>query len=367
MSSTEYPASLTEEPELSGNKDDDDYGIFGITREFTDNYDIVIHVYVNTAVCILGLFGNTLGIMVLLKDIQCSRASIYRYMLALMVFDNVYLFLGLASSAVAIIKAYDFYLHNFINNHFPFVSGFLDMMAFHVSSIILIIMALERLNALVRPLQVKHSCFSKCPVKIILLVFVGVVVYLLPFPFCFEVLDSKDQENKTLYFLQTKPDFFDFYTNYNLVETVITCLYPVALLVINIAIPIFYCRAVQKRKTDLRSSSYDNQQLKITFVVLWLAFLYTVFATPKVFSQCLIYIDYNYQFDGKYAPTFFFLLFTGNLFQTLNAANDFFVYILISKRDRNILRFIICEKCISAEERKTFRNRLFGSSYRSNS
>ena len=47
--------------------------------------------------------------------------------------------------------------------------------------------------------------------------------------------------------------------------------------------------------------------------------------------------------------TFFFLTFTGDLFARINSANDFFIYVLVSRRYRNILyrivmKYVACSK-----------------------
>lgn len=354
MSSTERTALFAE---VTGNiyTENGDNGMFGITQEFSHAYEYVVNVYINSVVCVLGLLGNTLGVHVLRKDLK-NRTSTYRYMLALMLVDNVALVLGIVNSILTIIGLYDIYLHNFITNHLPFVSAFVDSTSFHGSSIILLIMSLERLNALIRPFKVKQSWFSNYPDKTIILIFIIIIVFLLPFPFSFEVLSFTNHENRTVYILRTKPSHINFYNIYNFAETLITCVYPVVLLFINIAIPIVYRHVVQKRKSELRTSSNVNQQLRITLVVLWLAISYTMFLIPEIFLQCLIYLDYNYQSDGKYAPTFYFFLYTGDLLHRLNAANDFYIYILISERERKIIRYMFCKQCVSEEDLRISRH-----------
>lgn len=347
MSSTEPSGTFDE---VTGNifeqtTQSGDSGMLGVTREFANNYSFVIHVYINSAVCFLGLFSNTLGVYVVTKDYKYNRTSIYQYMIVLMLVDNLYLFVEISRILESIARVFDFYLHNYISNNAPMVVAFIDMTAFHLSSIVLVLMALERLNALVRPFTVKQSWFARYPRQIILVVFVIVVIYFLPYPFCFEVLRYTNQENRTVYLLQTKTDLVNFYGKYSFAETIVTCVYPVVLLIINIAVPVILRRVVQKRKSELRTSLHETRQLKIAVIVLWIAFLYTLFSIPKIISQCLTYLDYDYQFDGKYAATFNFLLATGDLFQVLNSANDFFIYILISKRDRRLLRQMFCRKC----------------------
>lgn len=326
-------------------------GAFEIPIDFFEQYAFVGNMIVTPIICFVGLCGNGLGAYVLWKDCRHQKLSVYRYMLALMIFDNFYLLLGLASSAFSVVMYYDWYLGNRIITYFSFAAGYLDLVLYHTSSILLTVMALERLNALVRPFTVRHHCLSKYPLKIIVTVFIISVLYIIPYPFSFEVIRFDSPQNNTILYLQIKPDIAEFYDKYSFGETLISCCYPIVMLIINIAIPIAYRRVLRRRKMDLPNmSSQETQQLKVTLMILWIAVLYVLLAVPKIFLQTLIFVDSDYDFDGKYNLTFYFFVFTGDIMARLNAANDFFVYVFVSERYRKILRYMFCRRCVSTDQ-----------------
>lgn len=312
-------------------------GIFEIPLEFFEPYSLIINAVVTPLICVIGLCGNGLGVFVIWKDCKVQTQSIYRYMFALMVFDIVYLLVGLLLGIVSIIQAYDWDLANVILMHIVFGTGYLDMAVYHTSSVLLLVMALERLNALLRPLTVKHTWLSIYHRRIIGLVLGIVAVSVLPFPLCFTIV-SQTFLNHTTLNIQTKPELLEFYDKYSIVEAVVSCVYPILMLGLNIAIPIAYCRALYRRRTQLPNiSSNDSQQLKVTMMVLWIAVLYTLLAVPRIFLQTLIFVDERYDYDGIYGLTFYFLTFTGDVLARLNSANDFFVYVLVSERYRKLI------------------------------
>ena len=77
--------------------------------------------------------------------------------------------------------------------------------------------------------------------------------------------------------------------------------------------------------------------------------LYVLLSIPKLMLQTLFFMDNQYNFDGAYVQTFYFFTFTGDLFARINSANDFFIYVLVSRRYRNILyrivmKYVACSK-----------------------
>lgn len=323
--------------------------IIEVSVDFFNIYTFVGNVIVTPVICILGLCCNGLGLFVLWNDCKYQKQSVYRYMFALMAFDNVYLLVGLVLGITSMIQTVDWFLANWILMHMVFVTGYFDVVIYHTSSILLMVMALERLNALVRPFHVKQSWLSKYPIKIICTIFGIIAVSVVPFPLSFEIVEITFM-NATFYNLQTKPEFDKFYERYSLVETLVSSLYPFLMLIINVAIPITYCRVLHRRRLDLpHISSNDVQQFKITMMILWIAIMYILLAVPKILLQTLIFIDRNYDFDGYYSLTFYFLTFTGDILARLNAANDFFIYVLVSERYRRIIRLIFCRRCTGDE------------------
>lgn len=318
--------------------------IFEIPHDIFKIYAFITNIIATSIVCILGITGNSLGVLILWHGLKFRKQSIHCYMIALMTFDNVYLMIGLIVATGSIIQEYDFWLATTMFVHLSFMTGYLDIVFYHASSSMLIVMALERLNALVRPFTVKESWLSLHPIKIIVSITGFNIIFALPFPISFRIVE-RPVGNLTFYNIQRKDELRQFYDQYNFIETFISGLYPIIMLVLNIAIPIAYCRVTNKRRVTLPNKSVDDtQQFKITMTVLWISVLYTILAVPKLFLQVLFYMDNNYNFDGIFVSTFYFLTFAGDILARLNAANDFFIYVLVSKRYRKILWLLLTRK-----------------------
>ena len=326
---------------------------FEIDEEFYNIYVRVVNVILTPIVCILGLSGNGLGLFVLWNDSKYHKQSIYRYMLALMAFDNAFLCVSLFLSMITIIRMYDWFLANAISIHMLYVTASLDMIIYHTTSALLVVMSLERLNALLRPLNVKQMWLNRFPRRIIAAIVILIITFVLPFPIGVEII-TRPKDNRTSYYFQSRPNFFAFHIMLSTVETVISCFYPVLMLIFNMSIPIAYCRYLQKRRDNLPDiSTSDTQQRRITLMVLWVTGLYMLLAIPKVFLQIIIFfVDIEYDHGGKYSRTFYFFSITGNFFARISSANDFLVYVLVSERYRKLISIIFARCWSKSDEYK---------------
>jgi len=302
--------------------------------------------------CLFGLCGNSLGLYIMYNDKKRKDLSIYSYMMALMVFDNIFLVIGVVLSGTSIIEFYDRYLANSIFTHFSFAGGYFDFLMFHATSVLLIVMSVERLQALVSPFTFKQSWLSMYPNRIIFGIAISFGLMLLPYPFCFEVIELPDfiDPSETIYLLATKPEFEEFYKQYGFIEGIISLIYPIVLFGLNLAIPIAFRRFKQRRKQTLKSAAKDNQQLKVTVTVVCVTVLYILLSIPKIFIQVLVFYDDRYNFTGVYGLTFFLFTALGDVFGRINAANDFVIYVLLSERYRRLIRIAFCRRCISEQD-----------------
>ena len=329
-------------------------GMFDLTFAFHEQYMFIVYAILTPIICVIGLCGNGLGLFVVWHDFKHQKPSVYRYMFALMIFDNVYLVVGVTLGAVTILQEFNWDLANVLLVHLTYGTGYLDSLIYHTTSVLLIVMSLERLNALLRPLSFNQSWLCRYPIRIVCLTFVVLAIAILPFPLSFEIVPWK-YFNRSAIFLQVKPEFLEFYIHYSFGETILSCLYPVVMLILNIAVLIAYGQYVHRRRAHFATAStIDSQQLKVTLLVLWVTVLYTLLAAPKIFLQTLIFIDSNYDFSGKYWLTFYFLTSTGDLFARLNSANDFFIYILVSGRYRKLLSAMFDKCCLRKRTYRSF-------------
>ena len=327
---------------------------FYISFMFYLRYHFYVNVIVSPLICVLGLSGNVVGMRIVWEDLNKRNCSTYLYMFALMVFDSTLLFTGLVIGIISIIEQYDWFLANIIFTYFSFIAGYVDFVVFHSASVLLIIMSLERLFALTSPFEVRLSLLSRYPRRIVLIIFILAVFINMPFPFCFEIISIKGYSNKSFVNIRIKSDLATFYEQYSLAETILSCIYPIILLFINIILPIIYCSLANQRKRSLPNGSTSTHlhQYKVTILVLTIAISYVVLSIPKIMLQTLIFIDPDYGLNGVFSFTFYFFTITGDLLARLNAANDFFIYLMVSKRYRKILFYFCCGRCCRHESRK---------------
>ena len=328
---------------------------FSVPFDLFVRVSLVVNAILSPSVCVFGLFGNGLGLYVLWHDMKYQKQSIYRYMFSLMLFDNIYLIFGLLIGVTSIIQYYDFVLSNRLMTYLTFVAAYVDMVIYHTTSILLMVMALERLTALLRPLTVKQTWLYRFPRRIIVVILVTFAALAMPFPAGVEIF-TYTFYNVTMLDMRSRPAFAVFHEKWSTVETVLSCIYPICMLVFNIAIPVAYCRYLYRRRLHLPDmSTNDTQQLRITMTVLWVTVLYMLLAMPKIFLQVIIFfVDSAYDHDGIHRLTFYFYTFIGDFFARINAANDFLLYVLFTERYRRILSVIFTRCWTKQEQYKSF-------------
>lgn len=327
-------------------------GAFEVSLDLYFKFGFYSNNIASPIIIFIGLFGNVIGFYIMLYDKQWKTMSIYVYMLALFIIDILYLLQSLIICTFTIIETFDWALANRFMVPFSFAGGFIDFFTFHVGSLFLFIMSIERLHALVSPFTFKQSKLSNFPFRIIFGVVIAFFLLILPYPFCFYTEEFLDFYNNTFLLILTKPEMSEFNKHYGFVESILSLIYPIIMLLVNFAIVIAFRRFQLRRQVNLKNSSENNQQLKITIMVVCVTTLYVLLSVPKVFIQILTFVDDNYNFYGMYSPTFYFYMSLGDLFARLNAANDFIIYVLVSKRLRRLIRIRFCKSCISEQELK---------------
>ena len=316
--------------------------VFYITNEFFDKFSFIGSIILTPIICMSGLVGNTVGICVLGKYANNKRLTIYTYLLYLMSFDIIYLILGLLEAVTEGIVILDKYLGNMVLENFAFARSYLDSILNHMSSILIILMSMERFMALVSPFKVKHSYISRYPRTIIAVSFVLVSIYLLPFIISVHVVSFLNNDNLTEYDSVPKPSYFIPFDKFLIAEAVIlNYLAPVTVLVLNVMIAVAYSYYLKQRSLHLQMNQADDRT-KITVVVLCVATMYVLLSLPNLFIKTLLFIDDDYSFYGQFSLTFFFFINISDLMARLNAAIDFFIYILVSKRYRTVLVSMVC-------------------------
>jgi len=335
--------------------------LFVITPDLFQRVSFIINGVLTPIICITGLVGNSLGLWVLSRDPSNRRQTIYTYMFALMICDNVFLFVGFFTTTMEVIGWFDQELRQRVQNYYIIFGGYAFLVLKHVSSFVLIIMAFERVMALCRPFRTKSSYLSTNPYKSISLTVAVTVVYLIPFFAGFRIIPVQNNGNSTTETAIIVPEYLHVFHVYTFIETVILhYICPGLLLLLNVMIVTVYSRH-RKQRSSLRMNRTRDNQLKITTIVVCVAGMYIFLSLPNMFLQTLIFIDDNYSFYGRHHLTFFLFTSLGDLLARINAATDFFIYVGVSNHYRGGLRTVAC-KCCQGEQRITGRQQHLWSS-----
>lgn len=313
-------------------------------------FSLVANVILTQIICVIGLVGNSIGLIVLWRDPNKKKLTIYTYLFALMVIDTIFLAIGIYYSINDIIEYYDRYLGNIIKRHVWIAKAYTLTLHKHLLAVLLIIMSTERLMSLLRPYDVKNFCLSKYPRTITVLSSIITAVYLIPMHAGFRIESHNDEFNKTVYSNTVDPGYFETFVIVMYVETaVLHYVAPLTVLVLNILTALCFSRFVRQRQSKIRSESGCDNQRRVTIIVFCVAALYLLLSLPNLFLQTLIFIDDSYSFYGQYNLVFYLFMDLGDLFVRFNAATDFIVYILVVRRYRNICKAMFC-KCNSVRD-----------------
>lgn len=341
--STTYFENLS----AKSNPDDEKQPMFNISEQFLEDYIFILNVILGPCVCVIGIFGNSLGLYVLFKDPKRAEVPIFLYLLCLLLSDIIYLLSALFSCVVDVISVYNHNLGNYIRIHAERQVSFLDILFYHVTVYTLTIMSLERLMIITSPLKKRDFFLSRYPrlvVSVGLLLFLG---YLVPWPICLKVATFQTKDNRTELGLKIKDGFEQLYQVIFTTETILlNYIAPVIVLAINALILFFFARYLRQKSKILELRRADSRnQVKITALVLVVCVFYLLLSVPSIFGQTLIMVDEDYGFRGRFKSHFFFFYHTGNFFTRFNAALDFYIYIVVSSRYRALIKFMIFNRC----------------------
>ena len=207
-------------------------------------------------------------------------------------------------------------------------------------------MSTERFIAIRHPLSVKRYLIAKKPFVFIGCVSIMAFIVTLPLPFLMKVTESCSEQNVTVYDTIVDPKTADIFETYFAMETILLSYMPfVAILGLNIAIPVAYHKTKKQRERIMTSvNAAINSNLRIVTTVFIVLLMYTLLALPQMFLQTLSILDMRFSVQGSEKNMFFFLSDVSNVFINLSMAIDFIIYVLMSKVYRKRFFDMFCRK-----------------------
>ena len=327
-----------------------------LSNEEYEYFAFICFNFVIPCICLCGFVGNFMAVGVLYRTAIQLKQSIYIYMCALTTADTTFMFISILRSIVVISKYINIKFHNFIYYHTNAALIFFDLSLTAISALMLILMSTERFIAIRYPLSVKTTLIAKKPFWFIITIWVAVFLIALPLPFLIKVTEELTSDNQTIAKTTIKPEMAGVFEYYVPIETIILNYLPfVAVLALNIAIPIQYRTAIKKRNSTMGGSSVLlANNLRVVGTVFVVSLMYTLLSLPQISIQTLSFVDSRFSIGGSEENMFWFLLDITTILLNLNMSIDFVIYILMSRVYRQRFLDMFCRKSKPADEQNVY-------------
>ena len=307
-------------------------------------FDLVVNLCVVGVLCILGLFGNTLSIMVLQKE-RTNRVAVL-LLQALAVADNaclmvsfviVSIFMGLFPSLPDCGLSFNIsrvYVHKYLT---PF--GYMSQSATIWMTVLL---AANRYIAICRPFQAQ-SCLTLARAKIqVALVAIFSIFFNVPRMFQHEIV-YHSETGKVVGLNESsigKSSMFgQVYTN-GLYSVLVLLIPFVLLLILNVQL-IRELRASRQRMRRNSISPPEQHDENITFVMIIIIIVFLICHTPDRIIQ-IVHALLKKQSNGPCPRGLYYAQCICNLLFIVNSSVNFLIYYMFRKRFRRLLRTRVC-------------------------
>lgn len=294
-------------------------------------------------ITLIGVIGNTVTIVIMTR--RRMRSSTNNYLAALAIVDILYLLGGFALS----LKHYEFIQVKglFIYFHcFPFLILLTDTCS-NTSVWLTATFTVERYIAVCHPIKGKVLCTESRARKAVIGVVVFCFALTLPTPFEYAVVEENDPATNMT---RVSLSYSEFGRNelykkiYYWLTVVLFTLVPFCLLAVFNAFlvrSVHISRRQRSKMTQRTDSSRDNQENKITVMLIAVVILFFVCQLPTAVT--LLYTSIRSPEEGSEQEKLVFIL--GNIFNflmSINAAGNFILYCLLSQKYRRTFLQIFC-------------------------
>ncbi len=320
-----------------------------VTTELSPHYvttKVAVDVYVILPLCVFGITGNIMSVLVLGKDHTMKRTTGFLLqMLALA--DALYLTTCLFFQTLKTITVFTDWVAT-LQDYWPWMEPYVMPCASIAQTAgvwLVLAVTADRYIAICRPLHApQYSTISRVR-KIVLVIWIVAILYNIPRFFEREVkVVLNNQTNVTE--LQVKKTPLREDPTYFLVYK--TCLF----FVVRVFIPLsglafFNTRLIQAIKTSskMQKKSRDSQwKEKHTLTLVVVVIVFAICETPDFLLRLWLAL-------GEYIPglphdmnVLLHINIVTNLLLTINSCINFIIYALIGKKFRRILWHIVCKK-----------------------
>ena len=315
-----------------------------MSKEEFDFANFIIYQILMPIVCVTGIVGNIISVIVINKTKKQPAFS--KYLITLTITDILLLISGLArfSCSVAATKASN--LASQIQAYCIFIVGHgIGYTTMNMSSSMIVVMSIERLVAVAFPFQMKRFIFDKHPKYTISVVLIIQLILSLPSVIWIEIVEgtSYNQTNTTIYYVNYRDWALDlqFRKYFSVFLIVFNMILPVvAVTLSNIVILITLKRRKNTIASNSRSTSdrsAEERRVTVTLVTISIFYLVSVLPTLAIYIMYVALPNFLAIRRREY-----YLLTTlqdvNVLIVCLNGAIDFSIYIMTSSQFRNTFK-----------------------------
>ena len=301
-------------------------------------------------VCIVGFTGNLLSAIILFKTKDKNAFTIY--LKALTLSDMLILVSGILRFICQMVRNNMKKDSTQLDSYCQLIVGFgLGNFVANLSSFLVTVMSVERFVAVVFPLRLKSFVLEKYPRRVVAILLLIQFILRTPTVIWTAVASREDcSTNGTLYYLEYREWSRDivfrrvlFYT-LNVIDRFI----PVTTVIcMNAGIMI-----TLKRRTKLRiaaaavlpkeATSGTMEKNKITITLIVLSLFYLITSVSNMVLYILVTLAPEFTLASQEYYLYAVLINSVILVIALNAANDFIIYVISSKRFRDLFRELYC-------------------------
>lgn len=307
-----------------------------------------IRIYTVPILCVLGLVGNTISIVVLNKERRREKTIAF-LLQVLAIVDNVFL---VSCLCIQTLKTTALCIDG-VSQPFRDAIPYLEFWARPVASItqmmgvwMTVMVTVDRYTALCSPFSKFRICIKRNLTKLTLLLVIVIIIYNIPRFFEVQLQEGwNDVENRTQVTLKTTltgAGLHNYKAIYHLGLFFIFRLFlPLSILII-LNIKLIQVLQVATRERYTLTNQRNNRKEAFTLSIILVTTVCVVCQLPDLVVRSLWVIKENgwiYVSDETYGR----ITAVSKLLQTLNSSVNFIIYCLSGRQFRNNLKALFCK------------------------
>ena len=297
--------------------------------------------FVVPVISLIGVTGNVFGIWFVIHE--KLKRPFHLYLFALLMVDLIFLLMSVVRNTLIIIERHDSHLADRLSCYYSHKLRMIQSTLYNTCAYLITLMSFERLVNIIFPMRVKLFSLRRYTVLIIIIACFGNALSLAP-----GIMNSESHvftdtltnitKCKTVEsaWAKTYPKFRKYYMTAMLV---IARFLPSLTVTVTSVILAFYLARQRSQRSALfarkANTGRQYEQFKTTMTLFILSACLVISLVPSALASILKnYYPNTFGKKGSEYYTQMFLRDFAYLLRVMSAANDFFVYVLLSRSSR---------------------------------